>query len=54
MSSSFERRETDENEDRPALSPRSAAGGASAAGPPETVHVAYHGQQGKLDEFSRQ
>jgi hypothetical protein len=28
-----------------------AAVGASAAGPPETVHVTYHVQSGKLDEF---
>ena len=27
------------------------AGLAAAAGPPETVHVTYHVQQGKLDEF---
>ena len=27
------------------------AGGAGAAGPPETVHVTYHVQSGKLDEF---
>src|SRR5216684_2010926 len=25
--------------------------GATAAGPPETVHVTYHVQSGKLDEF---
>ena len=25
--------------------------GAAAAGPPETVHVTYHVQSGKLDEF---
>ena len=28
-----------------------AAGPAGAAGPPETVHVTYHVQAGKLDEF---
>lgn len=28
-----------------------AAGLATAAGPPETVHVTYHVQPGKLDEF---
>src|SRR6478672_11485678 len=28
-----------------------AAVGATAAGPPETVHVTYHVQSGKLDEF---
>src|SRR3989454_10774595 len=27
------------------------AGLATAAGPPETVHVTYHVQQGKLEEF---
>ena len=27
------------------------AGAAAAAGPPETVHVTYHVQEGKLDEF---
>lgn len=27
------------------------AAGADAAGPPETVHVTYHVQSGKLDEF---
>ena len=27
------------------------AGVAGAAGPPETVHVTYHVQEGKLDEF---
>jgi len=27
------------------------AGVSSAAGPPETVHVTYHVQEGKLDEF---
>ena len=27
------------------------AGAADAAGPPETVHVTYHVQSGKLDEF---
>ena len=28
-----------------------AAASAAAAGPPETVHVTYHVQSGKLDEF---
>src|ERR1700758_5274396 len=28
-----------------------AAGPGGAAGPPETVHVTYHVQPGKLDEF---
>src|SRR3989442_15628298 len=28
-----------------------ATGLAKAAGPPETVHVSYHVQPGKLDEF---
>ena len=28
-----------------------AGAGVAAAGPPETVHVTYHVQSGKLDEF---